>query len=81
MNKEKEGIVHAITAKDNPEYCLDFAIGDYSKISYSQGSHIGKINEIIDLVIDLKSDNLLTKKQMLCFYEILEEELEKEGKW
>lgn len=80
MSKKEESGVRTITPKDNPEFCLDFVIGDYSEIPYSRGSHIGKINKIIDLVIDLKSNNLLNKKQMLCFYEILEEELEKEGR-
>ena len=87
INKKYENLVHTITAEEDPEYCLHFAIGDYAKISYpiwvtsSHGSHILKINKIIDLVLDLMHHRELSKKEMLCFYYILEEELKKEGKW
>ncbi|MBA7546103.1 hypothetical protein ES705_38486 [subsurface metagenome] len=76
-----EHLVHTITAEDDPEYCLDFAIGDYAKISYHRGSHTWKINKILDLVMELKGDKELSKKEILYFYYILEEELKKEGKW
>ncbi|MBA7537195.1 hypothetical protein ES705_29462 [subsurface metagenome] len=86
MNKKYENLVHTITAKDDPEYCLHFAIGEYAKISYPiwttspRGSRIIKFNTIIGIVLDLMRHNELNKKEMLCFYEILEEELKKEGK-